>query len=260
MAYMDPPSANGSGTAVHESTNSQPSELDIALPAMDALSEEFSRLAAVNAELVGRLRGAAGAPSARPALVLDDGERSALRDENTALRSRVAELEQLLATPAGDDDWTERQREYEALLDEKSEVIRNLHLKLQEVQEGARRAPDEPLPKEDQLIQLKKELEEQRQQLQQDEDSLMGQMRQMELALSKDRAELARQRQDVQRLQADLNREIEQTSRDPALRERLNNLRRGQEAPAKEEPVAAASTAADTAKPNNSGLFRRLFG
>jgi DNA repair exonuclease SbcCD ATPase subunit len=248
---------NGTAVLDHENMQAESSEHDVALPAMECLSDELDRLAAVNAELLGRLRGAPATPPLGDAAVADDRESSVVRQENADLRARVAELEKLVTSQDSEDAWAERLQEYEALLDEKSEVIRSLHLKLQEAQEGTRRSPDEPIPKEEELIQLKQELEEQQRQLQQDEESLMAQMRQMELAMSKDRAELARQRQEVQRLQADLNREVEQSSRDPHLRERLNSLRRGQEAP-KKEPVAVAAPA-EVAK-QSSGLFRKLFG
>jgi hypothetical protein len=241
------------------------SEIDIALPAMDALSEELNRLAAINAELVGRLRGAAAAAESDAvdpaAATAANEELAGLRQENEDLRRRIEELEQFKESFDNAPDWVDRQKEYEALLEEKSEVIRALHLKLHELQEGARRAAGEPIPKEEELRQLKHELEEQKRQLQEDEESLMSQMRTMELALSKDRAELARQRQEMQRLQSELNREIEQSSRDPALRERLLNLRRAHD-PAKKEPPAPVAVEATATKPapQNSGLFRRLFG
>jgi chromosome segregation ATPase len=249
--------ANGNGAVVngHDSKPSA-SELDITLPAMDALSEELNRLAAINAELVGRLRGAAVAVSTDKTAGQDSAALDSLRRENAELQRRIEELEQLLvATATSEDNWPDRQKEYEALLEEKSEVIRGLHLKLQEVQEGARRAPDEPVPKEEELRQLKQELEEHKRQLQEDEESLMAQMREMELALSKDRAELARQRQEVQRLQSELNREIEVAGRDSGLRERLASIRRTHE-PAKNGGAADAGKAAK----QGSGLFRRLFG
>src|SRR5262249_56612934 len=84
----------------------------------------------------------------------------------------------------------ERKREYEALLEEKSEVIRSLHQKLQEYQER----PTAVAPKEAELVALSEQLEQDRRQLQEDEESLMQQMRQMEMTMSRERAELARQR------------------------------------------------------------------
>jgi chromosome segregation ATPase len=233
-----------------------PSELDIALPALDALSEELNRLAAVNAELVGQLRGAAATEADLALSDADSAELASLREENTGLRGRIAQLEADLSKAANDDAWAEQQREYESLLEEKSEVIRSLHLKLQEAQESVRRKPGQPVPREEELVQIKEELEQQRRQLEEDEQSLMNQMREMELAMSRDRAELARQRQEVQRLQAELNRDVEQANRDPELHERLNSLRRHQEPPKKD----ASERAAETGSKQSSGLLRRLFG
>ena len=249
------PSASSRGTSssrTSDSNGKRASELDIALPALDALSEEFNKLAAINAELIGQLRdGAHDEPQ------VDSGELTALRAENVQLRQRIEKLESALAAQAAEDTWEERQREYEALLEEKSEVIRALHLKIQELQQGARRPPDAPVPREEQLFQLQEQLEEHRKQLAEDEESLMAQMRQMEMAMAKDRAELARQRQEVQRLQAELNRDVEQASRDNGLQERLNTLRRRPDA-AKKEPTAEPAVGADPKQ--GSGLFRRLFG
>jgi DNA repair exonuclease SbcCD ATPase subunit len=259
MPSIHVPPASGRGTSLRavDSKTKQAGELETALPALDALSEELNKLAAINAELVGQLRGAAHAGPAADLAAVDRGELTSLRNENAGLRERIEELEKTLASQATEDIWAERQREYEALLEEKSEVIRTLHLKIQELQEGTRRAANAPIPREEELVQLKEELEEQRRQLSEDEESLMAQMRQMEMAMSKDRAELARQRQEVQRLQAELNRDVEQASRDNGLQERLNTLRRRPD-PAKKEP--AVETAGEGESKQGSGLLRRLFG
>jgi chromosome segregation ATPase len=260
MANTQAHPVNGhAGGKSSDGKNQRPSQLDITLPAMDALSEELNRLAAINTELVGRLRGAAAFQPKRSVDGAASTEVEALQQENAELRGRVEELEQLLLASSNEDAWADRQREYEALLEEKSEVIRALHLKFQELQEGTRRSSDAPIPKEDELVQLREELETQRRQLQDDEESLMNQMREMEMALSKDRAELARQRQEVQRLQAELNREAEQAGRDDGLRERLANLRRPSDAKKKEAAAPPVDAAASTSK-SSSGLLRRLFG
>ena len=71
---------------------------------------------------------------------------SLLRGENAELRARLEELEQALQTPeSSEETWAERQKEYEALLEEKSEVIRSLHMKIQELQEVAV-PPSAPVP------------------------------------------------------------------------------------------------------------------
>jgi DNA repair exonuclease SbcCD ATPase subunit len=252
----------------------------------DRLQEEMRRLAAINQELLGNARpersGALGLPG-------ETDELTALRADNAALRARVEELEQALqaAAPAG-TPWAEQQKDYEALLEEKSEVIRSLHLKVQQLQEGGgASAPAAPAASAasaalaadtSEIDPLKKQMADQRRQLEEDEQALMQQMRQMEMAMSKDRAELARQRNEIQRLHNELNREIENASRDPGLRERLTALQRLQgeisgrkpaagaapaAKPAAKAPAAKAPVANTTAPPEpdkKSGLFRRIFG
>ena len=242
---------------------------------VEALRQEMARLAEGNREL----RAAVGADRHNGAPA-DSDEVERLRGENAELRQRVEELEQaLLEKPEGEDDWTERQREYEALLEEKSEVIRNLHQKNQELREAAASAPGagrggpvDPAQHQD-LAALKRELAEARAQLEEDEGALEQQMRQMEMAMSRERAELARQRTELQRLHNDLRHEMEQAARDAELKERLQPLQRRQaevttrrvpslveinvptpEAPKADHPPGGAK------KQANSGIFRRIFG
>jgi hypothetical protein len=206
-------------------------------------------------------------------------EQDSLGAENVALRQRVEELEELLASAANnwaDDGWAERQREYENLLEEKSEVIRTLHQKVQELQE----AGDAPAPSSSggaeahDLKELRQQVAEERQQLQADEEAMMKQMQQMELAMSRERADLARQRAELQRLHADLNHELEQAARDPGLRERLLSLQRRQQEMASRRAAAAQPQPAAPEKPaqtppesapaaaqqKSNGFLRRLFG
>src|SRR5207247_1801905 len=60
-------------------------------------------------------------------------EIEALRAENDQLRNLCLELEQALqeATQHGDQNYEDRFKEYDALLEEKSETIRDLHQQLQ---------------------------------------------------------------------------------------------------------------------------------
>ena len=119
-----------------------------------------------------------------------------LRGENEELRALVLELEQALHSSAGgQEDWEARSREYEALLEEKSELIRTLHRKVQtleqalagqeEVQEE--KHPSGPLPGEEELMMLSEELERERRQLKEDEEALMEQMREMEVQMARER-------------------------------------------------------------------------
>jgi len=262
-------------------------------------TRDMQRMAQENAQLLGNLRS-----RVEPA---DAADLNALRRENAELRSKLEELEQLIQGPDGiEAAWAERQREYEALLEEKSEVIRELHLKVQELQSAVPAAapaqaesaatadppatappaterppaerPAAELAATDvsakEVLDLQRQLEEERRQLKDDEETLMSQMRDMEMALARDRAELARHRAELQRLHNDLNRELENANRDSGLRERLLALTRRPpqdtvakakltqvlpKLPGAKPPTESAPQTTETKKPN-SGFFRRMFG
>src|SRR5205823_12373572 len=91
-----------------------------------------------------------------------------LRGENEELRALVLELEQALHSSAGgQEDWETRSREYEALLEEKSELIRTLYRKVQALEQALtakeevkeEKRPSGPLPREEELMMLSEELE-----------------------------------------------------------------------------------------------------
>jgi hypothetical protein len=90
--------------------------------------------------------------------------------------------------------------------------------------------------------------------------------------MSRERAELARQRSELQRLHTDIRHELELAARDATLRERLAPLqrrahdalnRRGA-APVAEAPAQPASPEAPAQRSqpsrSSSGILRRLFG
>jgi hypothetical protein len=240
----------------------------------DEVRQEMERLTAENQHLLAQAH-ASGQDHAEG----DSAELEQLRRENAELRRRVDALETaLLERPESEEDWVERQKEYEALLEEKSEVIRGLHQKIQELREASaasaasfapaasaepREQPIDPAAHEDFLL-MKRRLEEDRAQLEQDEEALEAQMRQMEMAMAKERAEMARQRSELQRLHNELRHEMELASRDAALRERLMPLQRRQQEVAGRKggaPEAGANPPPEPApKKNSSGIFRRLFG
>ncbi|MCI0403475.1 MAG: hypothetical protein L0212_08130 [Acidobacteria bacterium] len=205
--------------------------------------------------------------------------------ENEELRALVEALQRQQEEGGGDGGWQERQREFESLLEEKSEVIRSLHQKMQELQ--ARPTAPALTPKEEELIALSDELErercqleqerrnmeEERAQLREDEKIMMQQMKEMEVQMARERADLARQRNDLQRLHTEVHHELELAARDAGLRERLAplqrrhqemNNRRGAE-PQREQraaPAAPQSQLQPQVKEtdSNNGLLRRLFG
>jgi peptidoglycan hydrolase CwlO-like protein len=212
---------------------------------------------------------------------VDPQEIEILRDENNQLRDLVAELERhledLTAQGADPQILAAQQKELESLLEEKSEIIRELHLKVQEqdLELKSHARPRPVLPHEDELMRMQEELDRERKQLQEDENSMMQQMREMEVQMARERAEMARQRTDLQRLHAEIRHELELAARDATLRERLAPLqrrhqdimnRRGSSPAAAATPAQPAqqAPAQQPAAPQaparkDSGLFRRLF-
>ncbi len=219
--------------------------------------------------------------------VLDELE--TLRAENGQLRSLCVELEQALQEATqhdanlSDADIDERLREYELMIEQKSETIRQQHQEIQRSQslvaelEGqlasiasARPTYSGPAPREDELMRLAEELERERRQLQEDEQTLMEQMREMEVSLARERAELARQRNDLQRLQVDIRHELERLEKSGAVQSKIDQLkaqmqdastRRGM-APSSSGQQRTTQTQDGEQKPSDrgTGLFKRLFG
>lgn len=221
--------------------------------------------------------------------VLDDGraraeaaEREHLRTENAQLRALCYELEQALQEAAQqfNPDLEQQIREYEAILEEKNELIRQLHQQLQETQaaleetksNGDRAASSRQNqgapPCEDELLALSEELERERRQLQEDEQTLMEQMREMEVGMARERAEIARQRNDLQRLQSEIRHELERLERNGAVQSKIEGLKsRLQDATARRgaapgsKPASPKPPVAPPAAPSRKeGLMGRLFG
>jgi hypothetical protein len=210
-----------------------------------------------------------------------------LQQENEQLRSLCAELEQALqeATQQNAFQADERLREYEALLEGKDEMIRQLHQELQNAQaamaelEGqinpnnTPRVYTGPAPREEELLALSEELERERRQLQEDEQTLMDQMREMEVGMAKERAEMARQRNDLQRLQSEIRHELDRLERNGAAQNKIADLksklhdattRRGM-APGSSvnlPPAQQQAAQQQTPPPKKEGtsLIGRLFG
>jgi DNA repair exonuclease SbcCD ATPase subunit len=182
----------------------------------------------------------ASAPSAAPEEL---SELDQLRLENEQLRGLCVELEQALHEASQHHEAArsaeERLADYEALVEEKNEMIRKLAQELQETQAALQeldangRNPEPaapkphtgPVPREEELLALSEELERERRQLQDDEQALMEQMREMEVGMARERAELSRQRNDLQRLQIDIRNDLEKLSRSGGPEMRINELR-----------------------------------
>jgi hypothetical protein len=102
------------------------------------------------------------------------------------------------------------------------------------------------------------------------------QMREMEVLMARERAELARQRSEIQRIQDEIRQELERMEKDRGLNEKLVQLRQrfqnvakvrpsgtvGEptQVPVTPPPTARAPVEDGTVKRKDSGLMRRLFG
>lgn len=273
---------------------------------LESIKSELQKLSAANQELLRAFNsraditprpknfGSSGnilLPSQADEFVRLKDENARLRQEsaclaegNGELSRRVEELESQLqnATP---ESWQAQQSEFEGLLEEKSDVIRRLHMTIQELKDELHGGPLGPT--KEQVEEMHADFERRLARLKEDEDALQVQAREMEMAMAKERAELARQRADLQRLHNDVTREIEMAGRDPGLRERLANLQRRSDSrpktmtalPSGERPLAAPppSLPASSKRPTTMAaidldaesayqedarpsLFRRLFG
>ncbi len=254
---------------------------------IDSIKNELQKLSATNQELLKAFQDRPELPPAKPkdfgssgniVLPADADDLARHKKECDRLRKRVAELEARLQADAS-EAFVQQQREFEQVLDEKTETIRALHMRNQELQEKLRGGADGMT--REQLDARQQELDILEERLRADEESLSSQGREMEMAMAKERADLARQRGDLQRLQADVHREVELAARDPGLRERLMSLQRrpdgrprsahslanidlsGSASPMpgrRPGTMPAIDAAAETDDAQKPGLLRRLFG
>ena len=239
---------------------------------LDSIKDELRRLSVANQELLQSFsaRDSGSAHGKHPPSPTESAER--LAKENAELKRRIIDLEGELAnlTP---ETWAEQQRNFEQLLDEKSEIIRTLNHKIQSLTESGNLGAHDY--EQEKLQALAADLEARNEQLRADEEAMQMQVREMEMRMSRERAELARQKAQIDRLHADLERELEVANRDPNLRDRLRSLQRSGDNrprpstqptldPAASQdgssvPRAQASLSASSLG-ESRGVLRRLFG
>ena len=252
---------------------------------LEAIKSELRRLSAANQEILKSFNAQsvvtpkpkAFGSSGNILLPAEAEQMAELKRDNEALKSRVAELETKLSE-ASAEGWSDQRRDFEQLLEDKSETIRTLNHHIRELTEELRGGGSGP--SRDDLEALAAELRQRDEQLRADEDSLQIQVRETEMSMARERAEMARQKSQLQRLHHDLQHEIETANRDPLLRERLANLQRPSDARPKTMsalpggPTTASKTlsglrpgttpALDSGDvpgtPETKGVFRRLFG
>lgn len=220
--------------------------LNFDLLGIDSIKKELQKLSATNQEILKAFQNRTELPPAKPKEFGSSGnivlpreaedlakykkesdqirkEADQLKKENELLRKKLIELDAKIKADVP-TAWKEQQREFDQILEEKTETIRTLHMQLHEAQEALRGGPTGPTP--EQLEQRQEKLAQIEQRLLADEEALNRQAREMEMSMAKERAELARQRAELQRLHTDVQREVEVAGRDPGLRERLMSLQR----------------------------------
>lgn len=147
-----------------------------------------------------------------------------LRRENERLRMNLEQLRNRAAQFEREGElWRAREKEYEMMLEEKSELIRQLHQEAR-VQQPVAKSTDGP--SEDELVALHQELQRERAMLEEDRLALEEQFRQSEIQMSKERAEIAKLRADVNRMQNEVKRQMEILEREAKVRGEMSNFMR----------------------------------
>lgn len=169
-----------------------------------------------------------------------------LRAENEQLQALIAELRQQVDEAVGNtqETFAKREEEFEALLEEKSEELRTLFIRIQQTEReraGAAAAhAASPAGRMDEervsvwadiqrehaaLEQERQRLEEERRQLREDEESMMQRMREMELQVAKSRTDMVRQRNEMQQLHNEVRAELEKAQQTGTSLDRVRSLR-----------------------------------
>jgi hypothetical protein len=225
--------------SLRESLNHGSQSRDEEPPAQDDWLAQAARETAGGAPHSSSEESHAHAEGAPPA-----GSLAQLEAENEELRSIIAELRQHLddAAQNGQGSFEDRESQYEAMLEDKSEEIRGLYIKIKELEELAAevRGPGQGRPGggnsdedamreelENERMQVEEErqrVEEEVRQLREDEDDLMRRMREMELQMAKGRADLTRQHNELHQMHNEIRRELENAQQAGTFNERVRSL------------------------------------
>src|SRR4051794_23710304 len=107
------------------------------------------------------------------------------------------------------EHWLEQQLAYEKELQDKSEEMRILHERIQELESASLRGGisadwENPMGQATGILRLKRELAQRHRLLKQAEAHMVEQMRELEVTIATERVEIARQRQTVERMKDEL--------------------------------------------------------
>lgn len=199
--------------------------------------------------IAGALNQLAGLPDSSGRYVMDDSphaEIQRLRSENKELRTLLGEMKHLLQEASDtEQQLVAKEKEFETALAAKDAQIEELSAQLGAIEEQIAKgelAPPPPVPKtrtelEEWADELEKEnakiqqerkrLDDERRQHREDEEGLETQMREMEVAMARERALIARQETELRRLSAEIQHELELVQRgDTSLRDQMVKFQR----------------------------------
>jgi hypothetical protein len=157
-----------------------------------------------------------------------------LRTENAQLKQFVDQARNRLSQmDRAAEHWQGREQEYENLLEEKSEQIRQLQAQVGELERngGGGARPDgggAGVLSEEELLQIQNQLDEERRQMEQERRDMEEEFKRAELAMAKERADMARQKGELQRARRELEVMIETAQRvavNAEQQNRINQLR-----------------------------------
>lgn len=215
------------------------------------------------------------APAVDPVVEQLRRETEAYRQEAESLQQLMEEMRQLL------QEASEQEHRMQAEVADRDEKLAAAQARIQELETIVNTRPktkseleewaDELERESVQLAQARRAMEADRKQLRDDEAALEKQMREMEVGMARERALLARQEQELKRLNAEIQHELELMQRgDGVLRDRMALFQRrhaevtGADGPPPGSPRVAPFTASahptPTPKKNDTtGLLRKLF-
>ena len=212
-------------------------------------------------------------------------EIAALKEENEQLKKLCLELDQALTNSNLSGNMSHSlatpipESELEQLLEEKSETIRKLHTENLEYQKviteledrlygpgGTDIANEKPQQKtgDNEISASIGELEIKKEVLAKEIVLMEKQLCDEEIRASRERAEMARQKYDLERLKADLEIEIEKHAKDTSLKTKINSIKSrlhnaGTE-PLRGLKPESDATPAITPPAQSKSIFGKLFG
>jgi hypothetical protein len=117
-----------------------------------------------------------------------------------------------------------RERNLETLVEEKSECIAQLETRIAELEKSGAGRSGHGVLSEEELLEIQRQLEEERLQIQQERQDMEEEFKKVELTMSRERAEVARQRKEIETKKRDVEMLIETALRDERLKHQMGAI------------------------------------